>query len=232
MRKIVVIISLFALVFGASAQKIDPLRDYRKHFFWGIAFSATEAKMKMELHPVFYDRLDSLKQINAEGQAGGGFGGTISYKFGAERKFEVKTQTMLQLHQRNLQYEWAHTPGPLLKIETISLDIPLSLKYYSDMPKNTRAYVLGGMRWSHDFQSNEDVPIGNLKPMVAIKKNTWYYEYGAGVEFRLEFVDLCVELRMTNGINNALVRVPDSYYSGSIRSLLPRLFSLSLMAQN
>lgn len=232
MRKVAALAVLSAMLMQASAQKIDPTRDYRKRFFWGIAFSATQAKMKMTLDPSFFNRTDSLARIQPQGQAGGGFGGTLAYKFGHNRKFEFKTQTMLQLHQRNLQYTWAHGPGPNLKIETISFDIPLGLKYYSDMPKNTRFYAMGGLRWSRDFQSNQDVVIGPSKPLVAFKKNTFYYEYGAGWEFRLDFVDLCIELRMTNGINNALVRVPESYYSGSIKSILPRLFSISLMAQN
>jgi hypothetical protein len=231
MRKTCLIIFTLFCVVVAQAQP-DKNRDHRKHFFWGIAFSATQAKMKMQLDPVFYQRTDSLASIRPGSSAGGGFGGTISYKFGRDRNWELKTQTMLQLHQRNLQYQWRYTPGPNLKIESISFDIPLDLKYYSDMPKATRFYVLGGMRWSYDFQSNQGVVIGNSKPLVALKKSTFYYEYGAGFEFRLDFVDLSLELRMSNGINNALVRVPDSYYSGSIHSILPRLFSVSLLAQN
>jgi hypothetical protein len=65
-----------------------------------------------------------------------------------------------------------------------------------------------------------------------MKKNTYYYEFGAGFEFRLDYVDLSIELKMSNGINDALVRVPDSYYSGSMSAFRPRLFSLTLMAQN
>jgi hypothetical protein len=116
--------------------------------------------------------------------------------------------------------------------QTISFDIPLTLKYRSDMPNNTRMYVLGGVRWSHDFQSNQGLVIGESKPLVALKANTYYYEVGAGMEFRLDFVDLSLELKMSNGLNNALIRVPNSYYSGSMASIYPRLFSISLMAQN
>jgi hypothetical protein len=187
--------------------------------------------MKMNLDPVFWQRQDSLAAILPGGQAGGGFGGTVAYRFG--KHWELKTLTMLQLHQRNLKYKWRNSPGPDIKMETISFDLPITLKYRSKMHGNKRFYVLGGMRWSHDFQSNEDVVIGVNKPLVALKKNTFYYEYGAGWEFQLDFVDLSVELKMSNGINNGLAnRVPDSYYSGSIQSIFPRLFSLSLMAQN
>ncbi len=234
MRKIIICILIGAFILPIAGQKIDPTRDFRKHYFWGIAFCATQAKMRMELDKTFYEpaHIDSLVGIMPQSSAGGGFGGTFAYKFGKDRKFELKTQTMLQLHQRNLQYYWKNSIGPNIKIETISFDVPVDLKYYSDMPKNTRFYVLAGLRWSHDFQSNQDVTIGASKPLVAFKKDTYYYEMGLGWEFRLDFVDVCIELRMTNGINNALVRIPDSYYSSSIHSILPRLFGISLMAQN
>ncbi len=229
MRKVIAI-ALFWLCLQAQAQT-DPNRIYRKHFFWGIAFTGTYAKMKMNLDPVFWQRQDSIAGIFPDGQAGGGFGGTVAYRFG--KHWELKTLTMLQLHQRDLKYQWRHTPGPDIKMETISFDLPLTLKYRSKMHENKRFYVLGGLRWSHDFQSNEDVVIGVNKPLVALKKNTFYYEYGAGWEFQLDFVDLSIELKMSNGLNNGLAnRVPNSYYSGSIQSIFPRLFSLSLMAQN
>lgn len=230
MRKAGSLILILLVLSQSQAQNRDPNRDPRKRFFWGIAFSGTYAKMKMQLHPVFYQRTDSIARITPRGQAGGGFGGSVSYRVG--RFWEFKAQTMLQLHQRNIQYDWVSKPGPLIKIETISFDLPLSVKYRTDMPNNVRFFVLGGLRWSHDFQSNENLVIGNQKPLVAIVKDTYYYEYGAGFEFRLEFVDLGIEFRMSNGINNALVRVPDSYYSGSLRAIFPRLFSISLTAQN
>jgi hypothetical protein len=229
MRKII-LTGLLAVVLNVSAQT-DPNRIYRKHFFWGIAFTGTYAKSKMNLDPVFWQRQDSIAAIRPGGQAGGGFGGSVAYRFG--RNWELKTLTMLQLHQRDLQYQWRHGPGPTIKMETISFDLPLTLKYRSSLHGNKRFYVLGGMRWSYDFQSNEDLIIGVNKPLVALKKNTFYYEYGAGWEFQLDFVDLSLELKMSNGINNGLAnKIPDSYYSGSIQSLFPRLFSLSLMAQN
>lgn len=230
MRKIGLIFILLSFGAGLSAQT-DPNRIYRKHFFWGIAFNGTYAKMKMDLDPLFWQRTDSLASITPGGQAGGGFGGTVAYRMG--KYWELKAHTMLQLHQRDLKYKWRYSDGPNIKIETISFDLPLTMKYRSVLHGNTRFYVLGGLRWSYDFQSNEDVVIGNNKPLVALKKNTFYYEYGAGWEFQLDFVDLSIELKMSNGLNNGLAnRVTDSYYSGSIQRIFPRLFSLSLMAQN
>lgn len=232
-RKIATLLTVWISITVAWAQpkknNIDPNRDFRKHYFWGIAFCATQAKAKIALAPEFYQRNDSLYDIKPFAQAGGGFGGTVAMRFG--KFWEVKAFTMLQLHQRDLQFTFRDRVERL-KIETISFDLPVNIKYRSVMPNNTRFYVLGGVRWSHDFQSNQGQLISPAKPLVAIKKDVFYYEYGCGFEFRLDFVDLGVELKMSNAINNALVRIPGSYYSGSLQSYLPRLFSISLTAQN
>lgn len=184
----------------------------------------------MDLDQCFWKRNDSLLSIRPQDQMGGGFGGSVAMRI--RKNWELKALTTLQLHSRNLQYQWAHGPGPTLKIETISFDIPMTLKYRSDMPDNTGFFVLAGGRWSHDFQSFEGMVIGASKPIVALKADTYYYEFGAGLEFRMDYVDLSIEFKMSNGINNALVRVPDSYYSGSMSAIYPRLFSITLMAQN
>ncbi len=238
LRRIILISLLFFTSFSAWADVIpyaplvprDPNRIYRKRFFWGIAFSGTQAMMKMDLDPSFWGRNDSLLNITPQSQLGGGFGGSVAMRIG--KRWETKMLTMLQLHGRNLEFDWANRPNELLRIETISLDIPLTMKYRSDMPNNSGFFVVGGLRWSHDFQSNEKLVIGASKPLVALKENTYYYEFGAGFEFRMEYVDLSIELKMSNGINNGLVRVPESYYSGSMSAIYPRLFSITLMAQN
>ena len=81
MRKVIVI-TLCSISLLLQAQT-DPNRIYRKHFFWGIAFTGTYAKMKVNLDPVFWQRQDSIAAILPGGQAGGGFGGTVAYRFGS-----------------------------------------------------------------------------------------------------------------------------------------------------
>ena len=210
-------------------NNIDPNRDLRKRLFYGIAFCGTSAKAKVTRSPEFYQRNDSLYRVTPIGLAGGGFGGSMALRLG--KFWEIKTYTMLQLHQRDLEFTFRDRVERL-KIETISFDLPIDIKYRSVMPNNTRLYVLAGVRWSTDFQSNEGQIISPAKPLVAIKRNVYYYEYGIGFEFRLTNVDMGLELRMSNALNNALIRVPNSYYSGSIQSYLPRLFSITLTAQD
>ncbi|MEY4897163.1 MAG: hypothetical protein RL525_556, partial [Bacteroidota bacterium] len=89
MRKIIVLILLLVVAGKSFSQPRDYNRDYRKHFFWGIAFAGTYAKMKMELDPVFWQRTDSIQSIRPGGQSGGGFGGSVACRLG--KYWEVKT---------------------------------------------------------------------------------------------------------------------------------------------
>lgn len=229
-------LSFLILKTWAQGANRDPNRD-NKRWFWGIAFAGTQAKNKIEFSNFFYNQNpDSIKSISASSQAGGGFGGTVSYRMG--RHWELKSFVLLQLHQRNLEYNFYKRDVQRIKMETVSMDFPLNLKYRSAMPGNTRMYVVGGLRYSYDFNSNQGIAIGKTRPLVALTKNTWYYEFGTGFEFRLQYVDVGIELKMTNAMSNALVRGsrnnidPDNIYNRSLQGLFPRLFSITLFAYN
>jgi hypothetical protein len=218
---------IIALTIGhaASAQEVDPTREYKPMHF-GISIAMCQAKMKTTFSPSFYQTTDSLYSITNQGFPGIGFGGVLAFRM--SEHLEFRTLAMLHLLQRNMQFQFKDRKDDI-KMETVSFDIPLSFKYKSDRHKNTRFYVLGGGRWTHDFQSNEDADLNPVKPIVASKKNVYFYEFGSGVEFHLEYVMFGLELKMSNALNNALVKVPGSIYSGSLNSINPRIFQLSLL---
>jgi hypothetical protein len=207
------------------AQQTDPTREYKPMHF-GISIAMANAKMKTTFSPSFFQTTDSLYSIKPQGFPGIGFGGLIAFRL--SEHVEFRTLAMLHLLQRNLQYQFNDRLDDI-KMETVSFDIPLLFKYKSDRHRNTRFYALGGGRWTHDFQSNEDADLNPVKPIVASKKNLLYYEMGTGVEFHLDYILFAMELKMSNGINNALVKVPGSIYSGSLNSIQPRIFQFSLL---
>lgn len=233
----IVLTLLYPAMVAAQGANRDPNRDYRKHWFWGIAFAGTQAKNKLVLSDYFYNQpTDSVKSLKASSQAGGAFGGSISFRAG--RHWDFKTYAMLHLHQRNIEYSFFNRPNQSIKLETVSMDFPFNIKYRSTMPHNTRMYVLGGARYSYDFNSNQGVAVGTTRPLVSLTKNTWYYEFGTGFEFRLQYVDVGIELKMTNALSNALVRGlsnnvdPNNIYNRCLQGMYPRLFSITLFAYN
>ncbi len=224
-NRILLLLALTAAAGTLSAQQVDPTREYKPMHF-GISIAMANAKMKTTFSESYYRTTDSLYTITPQGFPGIGFGGLVAFRL--SEHMEVRTLAMLHLLQRNLKYQFNDRLDDI-KMETVSFDIPISFKYKSDRHKNTRFYALGGTRWTHDFQSNEDADLNPVKPIVASKKNVFYYEFGTGVEFHLDYIMLGLELKMSNSISNALVKVPGSIYSGSLNSLHPRIFQFSLL---
>ncbi len=224
-NRILLLLALTAAAGTLSAQQVDPTREYKPMHF-GISIAMANAKMKTTFSESYYRTTDSLYTITPQGFPGIGFGGLVAFRL--SEHMEVRTLAMLHLLQRNLKYQFNDRLDDI-KMETVSFDIPISFKYKSDRHKNTRFYALGGTRWTHDFQSNEDADLNPVKPIVASKKNVFYYEFGTGVEFHLDYIMFGLEMKMSNSINNALVKVPGSIYSGSLNSLHPRIFQISLL---
>lgn len=91
------------------------------------------------------------------------------------------------------------------KLESSYLEFPLLLKYKGDRLNNVRPYVIGGLNYRYDLAGKKE--FDDAKPIyIRIKRPDLYYEMGAGIDFYLTYFKLSVELKMSNGIGNVLVK--------------------------
>jgi hypothetical protein len=103
------------------------------------------------------------------------------------------------------------------KLESSFLEFPLLLKYKGDRMNNVRPYVIGGLNYRYDLAGKKE--FDDAKPVyLRIKRPDLYYELGAGMDFYLTYFKLSVELKMSNGLGDVLVREaapghPQYYYA-------------------
>ena len=91
------------------------------------------------------------------------------------------------------------------RLESSFLEFPLLLKFKGDRLNNVRPYVIGGLNYRHDLAAKKE--FDDEKPVyIRIKRPDLYYELGAGLDFYLTYFKLSVELKMSNGIGDVLVR--------------------------
>lgn len=200
----------------------------RWHF--GMSIVPNYAKAKVVLAPDFYPR-DSVKGISTTGFAGLCFGGIVDFGLRKDGKyFKLRYLPQLEFSQRNFTYTFVDRVQTA-KTETVSLNQCLLLKHYSQRHGNYRFYVIGGFRYSHDFQSNENTIRSPNLPMVAFKANTFYYEYGFGLDHFGIWALISTEIKMSNSFTNMLS--PDPYiYASSISRIQARLFQISFHFHN
>ena len=97
------------------------------------------------------------------------------------------------------------------RLESSFLEFPLLLKLKGDRLNNVRPYVIGGFNYRYDLAAKKD--FDDEKPVyIRIKRSDLYYELGAGLDFYLPYFKLSVELKMSNGMRDVLVK---DYCSGT-----------------
>jgi len=91
------------------------------------------------------------------------------------------------------------------RLESSFLEFPLLLKLKGDRLNNVRPYVIGGINYRYDLAAKKD--FDDEKPVyLRIKKPDLYYEFGGGLDFYLPYFKFSIELKMSNGISDILVR--------------------------
>ncbi|HEX7494497.1 MAG TPA: porin family protein [Bacteroidales bacterium] len=91
------------------------------------------------------------------------------------------------------------------RLESSFLEFPLLLKYKGDRMNNVRPYVIGGLNYRYDLAGKKE--FDDAKPIyLRIKRPDLYYELGAGLDFYLTYFKLSVELKMSNGLGNVLIK--------------------------
>jgi hypothetical protein len=91
------------------------------------------------------------------------------------------------------------------RLESSYLEFPLLLKYKGDRLNNVRPYVIGGINFRYDLAGKR--AYDDAKPIyIRIKRPDLYYEAGAGLDFYLTYFKLSVEVKMSNGLRNVMVK--------------------------
>ncbi len=217
-----------------SGSQHNPNYDNQK-FHFGLAICPNYDKAKVTLAANFLQR-DSVQSIRTQGFSGFGFGGLVDYRIG---KFAtVRYTPQIQFSQRNFVYtikDGLKNNIQTYRVETaksesVALEQSFDLKYHSVRHKNIRFFVLAGLKYSYDFRSDEKAQRGPNRPLVPFKEQSFYYEYGFGIDYFGLWKVISTEIKMGNSITNMISK--DQYiYTSSIDKIQLRLFQLSFYFQ-
>lgn len=222
-RKVIFACMLFLAAGKVSAQNLLQYENRVLHF--GFTLNGTYNMFQMNTSEEFLG-IDSLKNIRQEPFVGFGIGAIVDLKMGKYLNLRL-TGPGISFAQRNLYYDFAKKEqNKKVEIESVYLDVPLELKYKSERHWNTRFYMMCGIRYTYDLTSNVDAPRSLSDPIVALKRNSFSYEVGVGMDLYFPFFKLSPELKFSQSINNVLVK-DDFVYTKALNSIFSRIFTFS-----
>ena len=128
--------------------------------------------------------------IDVENQSGFNLGIVAAYQM--NHSFSLRFVPTLVFTQRNLDYKFRTVDNSIrmekTQIESTYLDFPLLLKYRSFRVNNFAAYLIGGLKYSIDLASNENVLNEDInKTIIKLARNSTSAEVGIGTDFFLPY---------------------------------------------
>ena len=198
-----------------------------KRFHFGFLLGLNSADFIME-HDL--SRLDSLLVLESQSQ--GGFNLGIITDLHLHPNLNLRFVPQLAFGQRNLEYTFLDLDSArrttVKPIESTWLDFPLGFKFRSARLNNFAAYIYVGGKYSLDLASQEDVDQGFTEDIIIkIRKNSYSYEVGFGMDFFLPYFKFSPEIKLGMGVGNIHVQ-DNSLFSTPIDRLVSRMMVISL----
>lgn len=198
-----------------------------KPYYYGITIGYNQSKYRLN-HSKTFILNDSISI--AEAQAGPGFSvaAIINLKIG--RYFDFRVLPGFSISERTLRYKKPGLDEPFqsITIEPVIVDAPFLLRFKSDPYKDKRAFVITGVKYSYDVQSNSRIRREFEDSVVKISPHDFQIEVGAGVQFFLPYFILSPEIKFSQGIGNTLIYNNKLEASNVLEKVFTRILTFSL----
>jgi Outer membrane protein beta-barrel domain len=226
-NKRTVILLLLLLPAVLAAQKAKPKNDSNYderllHFGFSMGANTMDFNVKMQGESGLTAEVVSLKP---------GLNIQIVTDYRPSLYLDLRFLPGVSFGQRDINFYdstgmlWGETQV----LESSFLEFPLLLKAKGMRLNNSRPYIIGGINLRYDLAGKKEYD-DTRNIYMRLKRADYYYEIGAGIDFYLPYFKLTIEAKMSNGLRDILVHVPDERhpeYTNSIKSLRSQMWVLS-----
>jgi len=191
--------------------------DYKKlHFGFTLGINELNFNIKKNSSTLTNDTLLTLL---SNSQKGFNLGIVSNLRIG--KYTDLRFIPTLVFGERHLIYGFIDSNGVsderIKRIESTLIDFPIYIKYKSARYNNFRTYVIGGIKYSLDVASQDNIN-DEGQEIVKLKKNDLMGEIGFGLDFYLEYFKFSPQIKLSYGILN-LLSEDETVYTKSINHL-------------
>ncbi len=217
--------------FGGNYNK-EEWDDQNVHF--GINLGINRSHFSFGHHPLFLLK-DSVMVVESINSTGLNLAWLVDKRL--SNHFNIRTYPInLTFTEKAFEYNLKYPDKPggedsitIKKVQSISLALPIQLKFSSDRIGNFKVYMLGGVRAEYDLAANA----GARKAENLIKLNRFDYgvEAGLGFHFYYPYFILTTELKTGWGLGNLHSRDKDLKFSSVIDKINSRTITFSVTVE-
>ena len=224
MRKIIFII-LALVSFASLKAQMNYLEKGNKLIYFGIAVGVNYGDYKVVRRPKL-DALqtDSVKLISSK--FGPGFDLGIIGNLQFHKYWDLRLVPTLSFSDQSVEFTDQDNNELTKTVSSIYLSMPLYLRYKSKPIKDFRFFVLGGMRYNYDLNSNSNER--NTESQLLVAKHDVGAEMGFGFQVFFPSFVLSPEIKVFHSLTN--IKRPNEalIYSRAIDKMFSRIFTLTI----
>ncbi len=205
-----------------------------KPYHFGINIGINRSHFSFGHHPLFLER-DSVMKVESVNSTGLNLAWLVDKRL--SEHFNLRTFPLnLTFTEKAFQYNLTY-PDRVIgedsittkKVQSISLTLPIQIKFSSDRIGNFKVYMLGGVKAEYDMAANA----GAKKAENLIKLNRLDYgvEAGLGFHFYYPYFVLTTELKTGWGLGNLHSRDANLKFSNVIDKINSRTITFSLTVE-
>ena len=204
---------VFVFVFAASfGQKLKQqrLKNFdKKAFSFGFTLGFNSADFTLYQYDDAYEQYGLVSVIN-KSQPGGQLGILASLKLGTP-VLRLRFMPSLSFQERVLEFRSLDSLNfqngiGTERVNSTSLDFPLTFIYRTKRFNNFTAYTVFGGQYSIDLQSQQDASQNYIDPFIKLNRYDIQAQLGIGVEFFAAYFKFAMELKYSHGITNSLIQ--------------------------
>ena len=201
---------------------------------FGINLGANRSHFSFTHHPSFLKQ-DSIMVVESVNSTGLNLAWLVNLKL--TEHFDVRTFPVdLTFTEKNFRYNLTYPDMPggedsvtEKKVQSITLSLPIQLKFSSDRINNFKVYMMVGVKGEYDLASNAGAR--KAENLIKIKPFDYGLEGGLGFHFYFPMFVLTPELKMSWGLGNLHSRDENLKFSSVIDKINSRVISFSLTVE-
>ncbi|QKG52642.1 porin family protein [Hymenobacter sp. BRD67] len=211
---------------------VENLSNYNDRFFRpGIYIAPNFSRFFLEQSAAYFQAAQQGRGISANSIISPGFavGFIGDIRLGNPgTPFHLRFTPGLNFLTRRVEFLSAGAGQPdtirTQEVSTTQLELPILLKYQSNRRRNTRFYMIGGLKPSFAVTQRQNTPAIN---QITVARDDLMLEYGVGLDLFYPYFKFGPELRFSHGLRNVLTP-RDNAYSNSLQSLRTNTVTLYL----
>jgi hypothetical protein len=223
--------------FAQLRQEVNQEDHDDKRVRFGITLGSNRSHFAFTHNPSFLNQapLDSITVIESVNSTGVSLAWLVNIRL--SNHFDLRTYPVnLTFTERNFLYNLSYPDIPAgedfvteKKTQSISLSIPVQIKFSSDRINNFKVYMIGGGKIEYDLASNAGAR--KAEEQIKLKKFDYGAEVGLGFHFYFPMFVLTPEVKMGWGLGNLHARDKNLKFSSTIDKINSRSIFFSLTVE-